>query len=170
MSVDLLFRSLSTEKELGKLLEFLSRQSLGYPGYQDWVMRSEHEINAGYKKAILGLSREKLVANVIYQSHKQIGRIREIKNLRVAPEARNMGIGRFLLRQAETEDRGEYDVVLCDVRSEQKDVISMLALSGYASIGQRPIYDSGHEDMVLVKSFESEKGSMLVQQAKSLIL
>lgn len=52
MSFNFTFRGLSEHKDLKELVDFLIKQNLGYPRYDDWVQRTEHEIERGYKTSI----------------------------------------------------------------------------------------------------------------------
>ena len=73
------FRTPDTTQDLRQLVNFLMKQDLGYPRYEEWVQRSEHEVEKGDKTPILAFSDGQLVGDVIYQPHKQLPRLREIK-------------------------------------------------------------------------------------------
>ena len=53
MPFDFTFRTLDSERNLRRLIDFMSRQDLGYVGYPDWLQRTEHELDIGFKQAIV---------------------------------------------------------------------------------------------------------------------
>src|SRR4051812_47909483 len=120
------FRQPGDYTEVRRLLDFLWKQRLGYPNYSDWVARAGGEIDVGYKQSIIAFEDNRIVANVIFQPHKEIRGIREIKNLRVDTSVRVRKFGSFLLRQAEFTNSSEYDWLMCDFRADQKEVQSLM--------------------------------------------
>ena len=145
------------------------KQDLGYPGYEDWVQRSEHEVEKGYKTPILAFSDGQLVGDVIYQPHKQLPRLREIKNIRVHPELRGRAFAHFMLRQAEVEARDQYDALIADARSDQKEVIALLLHEGYLPLGQRALYDTNAVDVIMIKTLDQRTAGGMVYSAKGLL-
>ena len=146
--------TLSNIKDLKKLVNFLIKQSLGYPNYEDWVQRSEYEIDIGYKIAWLAFSNGHLVGDLIYQPHKELVRVRELKNLRIDPTYRERGLATIMLRQAEVEDTGSFDLILCDVRSNQENLIYLLTKLGYKPMQTVSLYDPNTLDVIMVKNIE----------------
>ena len=86
MSFDFRFKFLEDEKEIKKLRKFILEQSFNYPNYEDWVERAVAQIDLGYKKTILSFSDEVLVGDLIFQSHKTLPRVMELKNMRIHPD------------------------------------------------------------------------------------
>jgi len=169
MGFDFRFRSLDSRTDLAELVDFLMKQSLGYPGYDDWVQRTEAELIAGYKQGIIVTSNGQVVGDCIYQPHKQLPRVREIKNMRVHPKLRRRALGYFMLKQAEVEDSKSYDALILDVRTEQKAIISMLRMAGYTPAFKVNLHDD-KQDLVMVKSFDKQTESGVVYGAKELFL
>ena len=167
--MDFHFRSLYDTKDLKKLVDFLIKQNLNYPNYEDWVLRTKEEIISEYKTALIGYSDNKIIANIIYQPHKQLNRIREIKNMRIHPNVRRRYVGAFLLRQAEIENRDNYDAIICDMRSNHKGVFNILTFMGYRPICNKSLYDPNNTDMVMMKVFDKESGEISINKAKNLI-
>jgi len=60
------FRGLEERKDLQELIDFLILQDLGYPNYDLWVQRTEHELDKGHKSVILAFSGRELVGDLIY--------------------------------------------------------------------------------------------------------
>lgn len=163
------FRLLADRKDLSRLVNFLHTQSLGYLDYDDWVQRAEHEIDSGYKTAVLGFSSGYLVADLIYQPHKQLVRVREIKNLRVHPSVRRRDFAHFMLKQAEVESP-DYQAIICDVRKDQPEAMALLRLAEYVPIASVSLYDTNIKDMVMIKVFDKTTESGIVYRSKQLIL
>ncbi len=170
MGFDFMFRSLGDRKDLRALVDFLMKQSLGYPNYEDWVQRAEYEMDKGYKTAILALSEGQLVGDVIYQQHKTFPRIREVKNVRIHPGVRRRDFARFMLRQAEVEKWEEYDALLVDAPAGQEEVIHLLRSVGYVELGTKPLYDPNNNDVVMVRYFDQKSAGIVQRVQQGLFL
>lgn len=145
------FKTIQNTRDIKGLIDFLMKQSLNYPGYEDWVQRTESEIDIGYKKAILAFSYGHLVGDLIYQPHKELPRVREIKNERIHEDFRNRYLANFMLRQVECESPEEFDVLICDVREDREAEISMLRRFGYTQLATRSLYDPNIQDIIFIK-------------------
>ena len=157
MGFDFNFRQIDSTQDIRKLIDFMARQPLNYPGYDAWLQRSEPELHMEYKHAILAFSDRKLVGDIVYQRHKQLAGTLEIKNLRVDEEIRRRDFGHFLLKQVEVEARrGGYGLILGDARASQGDVISLLRFAGYREVARAQLYDSNEQDVVMGKPIKSD--------------
>ena len=152
MSFNFNIRTLDDEKDIPKLMDFLAKQDLGYPNYQDWFQRAEYEIYIGYKKPILASFDNYFIGDLIYQPHKELPRTRELKNLRVHHDFRRRDIAHFMLNQAEVNDREEYDMLICDLHSNELGMRHLLKSMNYEEIKTTNLYDKNVEDIVLVKN------------------
>lgn len=155
MSFDYRFRFLEDEKEIKKLRKFLLLQPLDYPQYEDWIERAIAEIDLGYKKTILAFSDNVIVGDLIFQPHKTLSRVMELKNMRINPKLKRRYFGYFMLRQAEAESKN-CDLIMCDTRSDRIDVLNLLKLCGYKEVSRVPLYDSNVEDVVLSKVLDNK--------------
>ena len=153
MSFDFRFKTIEDEKELKLLLNFLIKQDLGYPNYEEWVQKSEYEIEKGLKIPILGLSGNELVADLIYQKHKELSNSLEIKNCRVISPLRYRDFARFMFKQVEIEAKRKYDSIVCDVRSTEIRTIEFLLNINYIPLNKKPLYDN-KLDIIFFKSLE----------------
>ncbi len=154
MSFDFRFRTVENRRDLLRLLDFLRVHDLNYPNYQDWVSRTEAEIEMGWKTGVIATGNGLVLGDVIWQPHKEIPRIREIKNMRVHPSFRERYFARFLMKQAEAEKREDYDVLMCDLREdhpEKRPIITMLTSMGYEQICAVSLYDPNMRDIVMMK-------------------
>lgn len=145
------FRLVESKRDLSFLVNFLITQGLNYPNYESWVQKAEHEIDQGYKKAILAFSDDYLAGNLIYQPHKELPRVKELKNMRIHPSVRRRYFAQFILKQAEVDERERYDLILCDVRSSQTGVISLLRSMGYQTLVTTSLYDQNNMDTIMIK-------------------
>ena len=170
MGFNFTFRLMESRKDLETLLDFLMKQSLGYPKYEAWVQRAEHEIKRGYKTAILAFSGGFLVGDLIYQPHKDLPRTRELKNMRIHPNLRRRYFAHFMLKQAEVESREDYDLILCDVRSDQPAVINLMKLFGYTSLVTTCLYNRNMQDVIMVKSFDKTSEEGILYRTQKFIL
>lgn len=169
MSFDFTFRQLQDKKDLTKLTNFLIKQNLGYPNYEDWVQRCEHELDLGHKTPIVAYSNGHIAGNLIYQAHKELPRIREIKNLRVHPQVRRRHFAQFMLRQMELDQPNNYDAIIVDARATQKEIITLFLTAGYTPIGQKSLYDDNHRDVIMFKSLNQTTASGILYGVKELL-
>jgi hypothetical protein len=167
---DFTFRTVQGTKDLRQLVDFLAAQDLGYPQYDDWVQRTELEIDSGYKVPIIAYSGSHIVGDLIYQMHKQLPRVRELKNLRVHESMRHRDFAHFMLRQGECDNPDQYDAIICDLRSSENTLMKLLTFAGYVPLGRMPLYDSNIEDVIFMKVFGSHAPEGLVYSAKNVVL
>ncbi len=141
------------------VIDFLSKQDLNYPHYQDWVQRTESELCSEYKQAILAMAEGRLVGNLVYQWHKSMARTIELKNLRLDPAVVGRGFANFMLKQVEAEYK---DIpIICDLRSTQVAMIQVLLQRGYIPTARLSLYDTNHEDLVMVKMGDACRKSLM---------
>lgn len=158
------FRQIDSTQDIGKLINFMARQPLNYPGYDGWLQRSEPELHMAYKQAILAFSDKTLVGDAVYQKHKQLAGTIEIKNLRMHEEIRRRDFGHFILKQIEVEAiKLGYELMVADARASQTDVISLLKFSGFREIARAPLYGSNEEDVVMGKPLKGRNSSSLIK-------
>jgi len=164
------FRLIESMLDVSLAIDFLSKQDLRYPHYDDWVQRTEHEIKAGYKQAILAFSGHHLVGDLVYQPHKELSRVREAKNMRIHPQLRRRDFAHFMLRQVEEQDKEEFDAIMMDVRTDNQGPINFLTFCGYTPIAQVNLYDRNCQDVIMVKCFNDTTKSGIVYNAQQLVL
>jgi len=153
MTVNFIIREIDTSKELRFLSDFLLSRALDYKNYEEWLFRKcIPEIESGYKKAIIAISDRRIIGDIIYQYHKELPRTRELKNLRIHPSYRGRDLGRFLLKQAETENRNSFDRIIADLRKTQNDMLLFMQWCGYIILYQDFLYDA-NLDLVILKEF-----------------
>ena len=147
------FRLIQDEKDVARLEKFLLSQSLNYPNYGDWVRKAAEEILAGYKQGIIAFYDGFLVGDLIFQPHKELPKMLELKNMRIDPKIQGRGSASFMLKQAEKQPR--CNGIICDVRASQIQVINLLRFMGYQDVFRGPLYNSGEEDVVMVKELKA---------------
>ncbi|MBN1175663.1 hypothetical protein JXA48_03390 [Candidatus Woesearchaeota archaeon] len=152
--IDFSFKDIQSIKQLDELATFLHFLNLGYKNYDDWVEKARFELSIEYKKAITIHSEGKLVGDVIWQPHKSLPRTKEIKNIRVNPLAQGHGCAYFATKQAELEDKEDYDLIVVDAPANKIDVYSFLIQLGYKPIMTTPLYDGQTPDVFFVKSLK----------------
>ncbi len=167
MAFDYLFRSVESSRDIRTTIDFLARQDLKYPQYSEWVQKAEDELFSGIKRAALAYSNGVLVGDIVWQQHKQLSRVRELKNLRVSPKARGRYLAQFLLRQAECENKRECDAFIADARETQTDLIRLMQAMGYSALGKLNLYEEDRRDIVLFKSFDKALKSKEVIRVKN---
>ncbi len=152
MVFEFLFRQIDSSRDIRELIDFMARQPLSYKEYDAWLQRSEPELHAAYKQAVLAFSDRRLVGNAVYQMHKQLPGVLEIKNLRVDERVRRRDFGHFILKQVEQEARkAGYDLIMIDARASQRDVLSLLLFSGFHELARASLYDSNEQDVIMTR-------------------
>ncbi len=162
------FRGIEAVSDIREIVNFIHNQNLGYPGYHDWVQRTEAELYYGNKQAVLAFSDASLVGDLIFQQHKRASGLLELKNLRIHPKFRMRDFARFMLKQVEVE-HGSYDALVCDVRTEQRGTIQFLESCGYVQTMVVPLYDDSLE-VVMLKVLDSSRQLSITGLAKKVIL
>ena len=155
--MNITFRKPNSFAELKTLIDFLWAQNLGYPNYDDWVLRALGELDDGYKKAIIAYDDNVIVGSIIFQPHKELSGIREIKNLRVSPHCRSRRFGSFLLRQCEWFESQTFHSLLCDFRADQEEVERLLVDEGFRIVSVRSLYDDRLDKIALRANRYKEK-------------
>lgn len=169
MSFHFHFRSLQERKDLQELVNFLILQDLGYPNYDDWVGRTEHELDKGYKSVILAFSWRQLVGDLIYQPHKQVSCFLELKNLRVHPQFRDRKFAELMLRQAEVENKNKYDAIICDAPANYQRMIKFMESQGYDVFTTLPLYNKNSPDVVMLKFLDDSKKQLVLPLAEKIV-
>ena len=146
------FRDISGTRSINQAVNFLARQSLGYPNYSDWIEKAETELLTGIKKGVIAYNNGILAGDIICQSHKDLSgalNVLELKNIRIHPEVRGRRFASFMLRQAEIEF--PHDLILVDARKDQRDMINFLFSEGYKPIASSNLYEPDVGDIVMAK-------------------
>ncbi len=152
--MDFSIRTIGDQKDFKRLRNFMLSQALWYPNYEKWVEDvCMPDLENGWKTGIVAYSNGHLVGDLIFQNHKQLPRTREIKNIRIHPGYRKRDLGHFLLRQAEEENKKEFDRIIADTDTRSEGVIKFLTICGYRPIMQMPLYCSQNLDIVMEKEF-----------------
>jgi len=147
------FYTPATSRDLRAGIDFLAAQDLSYPGYRDvWVPKAEHECISGWKTMILARTHGIVIGDVVFQPHKQLPRVREIKNLRIHPNFRDRFFAAFLLKQAEKEQSNDYDAIVADARENQPGIVNFFLRQGYRVIAVQSLYEKGRQEVILAKA------------------
>lgn len=157
--------------QLKDLTDFMASQDLGYPHYDDWLQKTESQLERGEKEAILAFSDGRLVANLISQTSRDsgLGFLKEIKNARVHPEMRDRYFMKFMLRQLYKECERRYDGLIGDVRANQTETINYLIQEGFIPIAKTTLYDNIMEDITLFKPLGKEAESLTPKIKKVIV-
>ena len=161
---DFTFKDIQSLGQLDDLSRFLLSQSLDYKDYDRWVERSRHEIRSGSKSAITAYSNGIIVGDIIFQGHKSIPNVREIKNIRIDPQLQGRGFAQFMVKQAEIENGNGYDAIMVDAPVNKLDVYGFLIHMGYKPLITVPLYDRNSQDIIFVKNFSTQSRAEEIRQ------
>lgn len=161
MTFDYSFRGIDGTNTISSAVDFLAAQSLGYPNYAYWVEKAETEMRLGIKGGVIAYNNGRIAGDVVYQPHKSLLGIVELKNIRIHPEVRGRRFASFMLRQAELESRG--NLFLVDTRRDQMDMVRFLLSEGYSPIASIPLYEEGVDDVVFAKFPNGDKTKHILE-------
>lgn len=151
MDINITVRTPQDCIDIRNLRSFMQNQSLGYKNYEDWVERAISELQAGYKTGILAFTNGTLVGDLVFQDHKGLHGLREIKNLRIHELMHGRGLAQFLLRQVETIETEGLLGIICDVQEQRQNIIRFMVSRGYQKLATRSLYDPNELDVILIK-------------------
>lgn len=151
------------DNDLKTLENFLTNQNLGYPNYEKWIKKTcLPELYFGEKKGYCVRVNENnaIVANIIFQQHKQLPKTLEIKNLRVDNKLRRRDIAHFLMKQAEVQAISKNnELIILDFRAEIKnysrEILNFLLFCGYEILYKTELYHPG-VDFVMIKKLKQQ--------------
>ncbi|VVB83051.1 Uncharacterised protein [uncultured archaeon] len=158
MSFNFTFTSLEDVKQLRNLVDFMASQDLDYPSYDEWLQKTESQLERGEKQAILAFSEKRLVGDLVHQVCRDngLGIIREIKNLRVHPDMGGRYFASFMLRQLYAECGEKYKGLLVDVRVNQKRTQDFFISQGFIPLMNIPLYEKNIDEVVMFKPLVKE--------------
>ena len=80
--------------------------------------------------------------------------------MRVHPFFRDRYFARFMLKQAEAENKN-YDAIICDAPSEFPEIIRFMESCGYFPILQKPLYDNNEPEIIMIKPIQKSKNLII---------
>lgn len=133
-----------------------------YPDYDNWLLKTEADIIAGSKRAMLARMNSQAIGAVIYQADGADPGTLNIRNISLSPDARGRHIGSFLVRNVEIEARRhefpDSDQVSVDTKAANTDMIQFLLVNGYRVQAIKDLYGLGAGlDVVLTKPLASSR-------------
>lgn len=138
-------------EEIKRLYDFIRAQPFDYPGYLEWVEKCRRELELGSKRALVARSQGVIVANLIFQAHKQEPHVIEIKNVRVDPHYQRRGLFTQLERQLEVRVTQEgYRRIIGDTHATNIPFIAASQKLGFRKVAEESLYNAVLET-ILVK-------------------
>jgi N-acetylglutamate synthase-like GNAT family acetyltransferase len=170
MSFYFTFTDLEDISQLRMLVDFMASQDLDYPHYDDWLQKTESQLERREKQAVLAFSDGKLVGNLVHQVCRDngLGNLREIKNLRIHPEVRERYFANFMLKQLYVECENKYEGLILDVRANQKETYNFLVYCGFIPVMNISLYEKNMDEIVMFKPFR-EKAELGIPKVKKII-
>ncbi|MBI4448287.1 GNAT family N-acetyltransferase [Candidatus Woesearchaeota archaeon] len=141
--------------EIKSLYEFIKKFPYDYPDYLMWVEKCYRELQLGYKKAFVCKADEVIVANLVFQKHKDDSSSLELKNGRVDGGYQRKKIFSSLYNAAEAyaKENG-YSRIVCDTHKDNKPVIATLKKLGFEEEAQESLYQNDKLEAVLSKKLK----------------
>jgi ribosomal protein S18 acetylase RimI-like enzyme len=128
-----------------------------YPDFMDWLHKAHGELQTGQKRAVVCLEGPQVLGSVIYQPHRALRGVLELKNISVRPEARGRLLASFLLRQAELAGIAlGLRTVTVDAKARNFGIRSFLLSQRYRPSNITDLYGLGAgDDIVYTKVLRS---------------
>ena len=143
---------IESSEEIARVYDFLKAFPLEYPNYSNWLKKCRKELKEGHKSGFYAKISSKIIGSIIFQKHKQQPSVLEIKNLRVAGEYKNKGVGTQLLDLTEElAKKKNFKGVQIDTHSENIDMINFLLKRGFKIEKQEPLYNPKKQETILHK-------------------
>lgn len=141
-------------EEIRELYEFIKQKPLSYPDYSLWAEKCHRELQMGYKKGLVYRIDEKIIANMIFQPHKEDALCLEIKNGRVEYGFEGRGIFTELYHAVEkyAKEKG-FKRIICDAHAESEQVVNRFLKWGFKIESRENLYKGGLE-LILVKDID----------------
>ncbi len=157
MKIDFKIREIYSNKDLNLLHNFLLYFPISYPNYNKWVNETcIPEINSGRKNAILAFHEDRLIGDIITQKHEELSNVLEIKNLRIDPRYNGRGLGYFLLKQIEAENK-DFGMIYGDIRQELQGTIRFFELIRFKKIMTVSLYNNKLDTIVMKELGKNKK-------------
>lgn len=134
--------------EINELYQFIKQYPLNYPNYSEWLKKCKRELELGYKKAFVYKLKGKIIADLIFQPHKQDSSLLELKNIRVIEEHRKKKVFSKLLKEAISYARqNRFKKIVVDAHADS-EVIKPLQKLGFSVESYENLYDSKLETVL----------------------
>ncbi|MDO8528391.1 MAG: hypothetical protein Q7S06_00680 [Nanoarchaeota archaeon] len=165
------FTTIEDMSQVRALIDFMATQDLDYPHYDDWLQRTESQLEREEKKAVLAFSDGKLVGNIVHQVCRDsgLGTLIELKNSRVHPDLRDRYFMKFMLKQLSKECEGKYDGLIGDIRAHQKATLNYFIHEGFIPVAKTTLYEPNMEEVTVFKPLRQEAG-LLAPKIKKVIV
>lgn len=126
--------------EINELYQFIKQYPLDYPNYSEWLKKCKRELELGYKKAFVYELNGKIIANLIFQPHKQDPLLLELKNTRVIEEYRRKKVfSSFLKEMIYYARQNGFKKIIADAHTDS-EVIKPLQKLGFSIESYENLY------------------------------
>lgn len=144
-----MLKLISSQEEIEEVYTFIKNAPFDYPNYNEWAERCKAELSSGYKKAFIFKVNGTIVANLVFQEHKNCPEMLELKNGRVEAEHQGRGIFTLLYKAVEqyAQENG-FKKIICDTHSE--NVAKIMEHLGFKAECKKALYGDNLET-ILVK-------------------
>jgi RimJ/RimL family protein N-acetyltransferase len=146
---------ISDPEEIKRLYEFIQKFPYDYPNYMAWVDKCYRELQLGYKKAFICINDGEIIANLIFQKHKQDPKSLELKNGRVDERYRRRKIFTSLYRAVEhyAHENG-FLRIIADTHIDNQSVITTLENQGFVIEAKENLYHKDKLEVILSKKIK----------------
>jgi ribosomal protein S18 acetylase RimI-like enzyme len=133
-----------------------------YPDYDTWLERVHQQLCREDKQAMVAIESTRVVAAIVYQRHKELPNVLEVKNISVKPEARGRLVASFMLRNVEVEGARGLNAsrIVIDAKKDNVGVRLFLLQHRYVPITTTDLYSLGAgQDVVFEKHITGRRAN-----------
>lgn len=122
-----------------------------YPDFEDWLSRAHTQLKREEKRAVVATTAGRIAGVVLYQRHRSLRGVLEVKNITVRPDVRGRLFASFMLRNAEVEGVADFrcSSVVVDAKAGNVEVRRLLLGEGYRPSATSDLYGLGSGPDVL---------------------
>ena len=148
-------------EDINELYDFIRAYPLDYPDYMLWVRKCIDELKLGYKQAFVFRHKGKIVANLVFQQHKQDSSVLELKNGRIADGFKKKKIFSSIMKQLEgyAFEHG-YKRIQADTHADNYEVLKTFEKLGFKIESHENLY-SANLETILVKDLNKKNSIIL---------
>jgi len=148
--VEFVFTTEQTIQRADEITSYLRGPRLGipredYPDFDNWLEKAHRQLKSEEKRAIVALAQGQIVGAILYQQHRSVLGMLELKTIAIRPDQRGRFIASFLLRNAEIEGMRDYatDRIWVDAKQSNQAMRKFLLSNGYRVDRTMDLYRQG---------------------------
>jgi len=152
---------IKNQEGINELYNFIKQFPLDYPDYMLWVEKCKRELELGYKRAFVCTKDNEIIANLVFQPHKEDRSTLELKNARVKEEYERKNIFKKMVKEAERYARANsFKRIRGDTHESNIAITKALKNLGFKIEAKEQLY-SAKKELILAKDLTENKSRLI---------